>query len=118
MFKRFVNLLKGRTEYRTECVPVAGLGEIIGCIVIGKNSVLEIEGEDDRDFDSRIDFMRELSDKNRYQVKSIWRDSFIGKRDRKVYFDVYACDVVSKRDVLISGSYVIEHKVTKSPRNA
>ncbi len=111
MFRGIVNLVQGRTQYRTECVPVNRLGEIVEGIVISNKPVLTIKGDDEEDFDRNVDFIRKLSNKEEYHVKGIWKDTFFGKNNSRVYFDIYACDNVNKRDIVISGSYSVENKV-------
>lgn len=116
MFRGIRNLLHGRIEYRTECLPVSRIGEVIEGLVNGESSFLKIEGEDERDFDAKIDFIRELNKNQDYHVKSIWRDSFSGRKDKRVYFDIYAHDRRAGRDIYITGNYVtLENKARNSP---
>lgn len=121
MFKGLVNFLQGRSQYRTECLPIQRLGEVIEGVVSGKRSSLRIEGDDEDNFDSNADLLRELNGSENYDVKSIWRDTFSGKKSSRVYFDVYAFDKRNKRDILISGKYNIENnasRIPNSPRSA
>ncbi|MDO8563916.1 MAG: hypothetical protein Q7R87_02820 [Nanoarchaeota archaeon] len=80
MFRGLGNIFHGRTEYRTECLPVSRIG--------------------------KVDLMQEVGNIEKYSVKSIWTDSFSGRKDKRVYFDIYAHDIRAGRDIFITGNYV------------